>query len=57
MVTAAFNVNGSVFLNSKKRMHLVKFQFYMLAYISISELKRLSAQFGGICFSTVVLPV
>jgi len=30
MITAVFNVNGGVFLNSTKIMHFVKFQFYML---------------------------
>jgi len=30
MITAVFNANGSVFLNSKKVTHLVKFQIYML---------------------------
>jgi len=28
-ITAVFNVNGGVFLNSKKIMHLVNFQFHM----------------------------
>jgi len=29
-MTEVFNVNVGFFLNSKKIMHLVKFQFYML---------------------------
>jgi len=54
-ITAVFNVNGGVFLNSKKRRHSVKFQFCML-YINFWS-EHLSVQFDDICFSTVVLPV
>jgi len=49
------NVNGGVFLNSKKITHLVKFQFCTL-YINFWS-EHISVQFDGICFSAVVLPV
>ena len=42
-----FNVNGDVFLNYKKIMHLVKFQFYML-YINFRS-EHLSVQFEVAC--------
>jgi len=47
-----FNVNGGVFLNSTKMIHLVKFQFYML-YINYRT-EHLSVQFDDICFSMVL---
>jgi len=50
-----FAANGGVFLNSKKIMHLVKFQFYML-HINFRN-EQLSVQFDGICFSAAALPV
>jgi len=55
MITAVFNVNEGIFLNSKKTMHLVKFQFYIL-YINFWS-EHISLEFDGSCFSTVVLPV
>jgi len=54
-ITAVFNVNGGVFLNSKKMMRLAKCQFYMLCIYFWSE--YLSVQSDGICFSTVVFSV
>jgi len=59
MITALFNVNGVFFLNSKKIMQSVKFQFYMVCINFLSEL--LSVQFDGTVFAfvgySIALPV